>query len=236
MQFLPAYDAIREPRQAAGAAGADGEAALRAGRRAAGADGIHRRLACPWAKKGVVMRVLNERLAGRDLDLTDGIKLIDEGGWSRVLPDPDEPLVHIYAEGETKEASGEARARVRQLVEEIMQGDADATRASVEAQAEVDPSARVLLYFVVEPSTKGVMEPLLILATLSDDDLKTLIERLTQEENEVSFRRRLLQGRIDILRAERTARHEGQGRLRRRRGGADRHPLLAQRPSSEEGA
>ena len=25
---------------------------------------IHRRLACPWAKKGVVMRVLNERLAG----------------------------------------------------------------------------------------------------------------------------------------------------------------------------
>ena len=55
------------------------------------------------------------------------------------------------------------------------------------------------------------MEPLPDLATLSDDDLKTLIERLTQEENEVSFRRRLLQGRIDILRAERTARLKGKG-------------------------
>jgi hypothetical protein len=55
------------------------------------------------------------------------------------------------------------------------------------------------------------MEPLPDLATLSDADLKTMIEDLTQEENEVSFRRRLLQGRIDILRAERTARLKGKG-------------------------
>jgi hypothetical protein len=55
------------------------------------------------------------------------------------------------------------------------------------------------------------MEPLPDLAKLSDDDLKTMIEELTREENEVSFRRRLLQGRIDILRAERTARLKGKG-------------------------
>ena len=55
------------------------------------------------------------------------------------------------------------------------------------------------------------MEPLPDFATLSDEDLKTLIERLEAEENEVSYRRRLLQGRIDILRAERTARLKGRG-------------------------
>jgi hypothetical protein len=55
------------------------------------------------------------------------------------------------------------------------------------------------------------MEPLPDLATLSDVDLKTLIETLELEENEVSFRRRMLQGRIDILRAERTARLKGKG-------------------------
>jgi hypothetical protein len=55
------------------------------------------------------------------------------------------------------------------------------------------------------------MESLPDLATLSDGDLKTLIDKLTEEENEVSFRRRLLQGRIDILRAERTARLKGKG-------------------------
>jgi len=96
---------------------------------------IHSRLACPWAKKGLVMRVLNERLAGRDLDLTDGIKLLDERGWSQVLPDPDEPLVHLYAEGETSQISEELEHEVRELVEEIMQGDAAAPRTSVEASS-----------------------------------------------------------------------------------------------------
>jgi mannose-1-phosphate guanylyltransferase / phosphomannomutase len=96
---------------------------------------LHRRLACPWAKKGLVMRVLNERMAGRDLDLTDGIKVVDERGWSQVLPDPDEPLVHLYAEGDTPEASEELEQELRQLVEEIMQGDGVVPRTSVEASS-----------------------------------------------------------------------------------------------------
>lgn len=50
------------------------------------------------------------------------------------------------------------------------------------------------------------MEPLPDFATLSDDDLRSLIRDLEEEETEVSFRRRLLQGRIDILRAELVAR------------------------------
>jgi RsiG-like len=50
------------------------------------------------------------------------------------------------------------------------------------------------------------MEPLPDLATLSDEDLKKLIDELTKEEHEVSYRRRLLHGKIDILRAELVAR------------------------------
>ena len=50
------------------------------------------------------------------------------------------------------------------------------------------------------------MEPFPDLATLSDDDLKKLIEDLMREEKEVSMRRRLLHGKIDILRAELVAR------------------------------
>ena len=50
------------------------------------------------------------------------------------------------------------------------------------------------------------MEPLPDLATLSDEDLKQLISDLTREENEVSYQRRLLHGKIDILRAELVAR------------------------------
>ena len=46
------------------------------------------------------------------------------------------------------------------------------------------------------------MEPLPDLASLSDTDLKALIDELTREEQEVSYRRRILHGTIDILRAE----------------------------------
>ena len=40
------------------------------------------------------------------------------------------------------------------------------------------------------------------LGTLTDQELKELIQQLSQEEQEVSYRRRLLHGKIDILRAE----------------------------------
>ncbi len=55
------------------------------------------------------------------------------------------------------------------------------------------------------------MEPLPDLATLSDDDLKSLIDDLQREENEVSYRRRILHGKIDILRAELVARLQRTG-------------------------
>jgi hypothetical protein len=50
------------------------------------------------------------------------------------------------------------------------------------------------------------VEPLPDLGTLSDADLKALIDEYTQEEQEVSYRRRILHGKIDILRAELVAR------------------------------
>jgi hypothetical protein len=40
------------------------------------------------------------------------------------------------------------------------------------------------------------------IASLSDQELKDLIESLTEEEQEISYKRRILHGKIDILRAE----------------------------------
>ncbi len=39
-------------------------------------------------------------------------------------------------------------------------------------------------------------------AEMSDEELKETIDRLTEEERGVSYRRRVLHGQIDILRAE----------------------------------
>jgi mannose-1-phosphate guanylyltransferase/phosphomannomutase len=76
------------------------------------------------------MRVLTERLRDRKLDLLDGVKVYDRRGWAQVLPDPDEPVVHIYAEGATEQASMELEAELRGLVEEIMQGEGAEAGAS----------------------------------------------------------------------------------------------------------
>jgi hypothetical protein len=57
------------------------------------------------------------------------------------------------------------------------------------------------------------VEPLPDLASLTDEELKLLIGDLQKEEQEVSYRRRLLHGKIDILRAELVARlQKSQGR------------------------
>lgn len=50
------------------------------------------------------------------------------------------------------------------------------------------------------------VEALPDLGSLKDDALKQLIDRFIKEENEVSYRRRILHGYIDILKSELLAR------------------------------
>ena len=55
------------------------------------------------------------------------------------------------------------------------------------------------------------MEALPDLGGLSDAELKDLIKQLEAEEDEISYRRRLLHGKLDILRAELVARLQSKG-------------------------
>jgi mannose-1-phosphate guanylyltransferase / phosphomannomutase len=82
---------------------------------------VHRQVQCPWALKGAVMRVLNERYADGNVDTTDGIKIFDSRGWVQVLPDGDEPTIHLYAEGETPADSEELETELRTLVTDLIE-------------------------------------------------------------------------------------------------------------------
>jgi mannose-1-phosphate guanylyltransferase / phosphomannomutase len=86
---------------------------------------VHREVRCPWARKGAVMRVLTERMKGKKVDTLDGIKVFEKRGWAQVLPDPDEPLVHVYAEGKTPEDGESLEAEFLALVEEVVGADGD---------------------------------------------------------------------------------------------------------------
>jgi mannose-1-phosphate guanylyltransferase / phosphomannomutase len=84
---------------------------------------IHRELSCPWALKGTVMRVLNEQFADGNVDLLDGIKVFEERGWTLVLPDPDEPVLHLYAEGASDESSADLAEELASAVESVLEGE-----------------------------------------------------------------------------------------------------------------
>jgi mannose-1-phosphate guanylyltransferase/phosphomannomutase len=78
----------------------------------------HREVSCPWEAKGTVMRLLNQQYKDRRAELIDGIKiLLGEGEWVLILPDPDYPKFHVYAEGPTDSEAQELVDRYVRIVE-----------------------------------------------------------------------------------------------------------------------
>jgi mannose-1-phosphate guanylyltransferase/phosphomannomutase len=130
-QFLPAHDAVTSLCKLLELLAAVERPLSELAKELPRSSVVHRQVACPWAMKGLVMRVLTERLKGRELDLTDGIKVIDERGWAEVLPDPDEPLIHIYAEGGSEQLSAELEAELHGLVDEVLVGQESAVGAQI---------------------------------------------------------------------------------------------------------
>jgi mannose-1-phosphate guanylyltransferase/phosphomannomutase len=78
----------------------------------------HETIVTPWERKGMVMREIVERAGSRETELIDGVKVIEDGKWVLVLPDPDEALTHVWAEAGT---DVDARRLAQEYVERIRQ-------------------------------------------------------------------------------------------------------------------
>jgi mannose-1-phosphate guanylyltransferase / phosphomannomutase len=53
----------------------------------------------PWAAKGAVMRSVVEAAGDRLVDTVDGVRVVEpDGSWTLVVPDPAEPVTHLWAE------------------------------------------------------------------------------------------------------------------------------------------
>jgi mannose-1-phosphate guanylyltransferase/phosphomannomutase len=80
----------------------------------------HESVMTPWEQKGLGMRSLVELSKDRRLELMDGVKILHESGWALALPDPDEPITHIYAEDVDGAAASrlakEYTRRIRQIL------------------------------------------------------------------------------------------------------------------------
>jgi len=81
---------------------------------------VHETVVTPWDQKGAVMRSLMEQSKDREVVLVDGVKVVHDGGWALALPDPEEPVTHVWAEAasdaEARQLAQEYARRIRQMV------------------------------------------------------------------------------------------------------------------------
>jgi mannose-1-phosphate guanylyltransferase/phosphomannomutase len=81
---------------------------------------VHEQVVTPWEQKGSVMRTLVEHAKDRELELVDGVKVRHDEGWALAVPDPEEPVTHVWAEAgsdaEARRLAQEWARRIRQML------------------------------------------------------------------------------------------------------------------------
>lgn len=77
---------------------------------------------CPWTIKGSLMRYLVETHPSDELELIDGVKVINphNDNWVLILPDAGEPLVHIFANGDDRAWVDNTLREYRQRVQDFI--------------------------------------------------------------------------------------------------------------------
>jgi mannose-1-phosphate guanylyltransferase/phosphomannomutase len=77
---------------------------------------LHKKIPCPWDKKGQTMRCAIEDAKGKKAELIDGVKIHYKNSWVLILPDADEAYFHIWAESED---DGTARELLHEYAEKV---------------------------------------------------------------------------------------------------------------------
>jgi mannose-1-phosphate guanylyltransferase/phosphomannomutase len=66
---------------------------------------MHKKIPCPWDKKGQAMRYAIDEAKGKKAELVDGVKIFFDKNWVLLLPDPDEAYFHIWAEADNEKTA-----------------------------------------------------------------------------------------------------------------------------------
>jgi mannose-1-phosphate guanylyltransferase/phosphomannomutase len=90
---------------------------------------------CPWTVKGALMRYLVETHSNENLELIDGVKIVNHlnDSWLLILPDAGEPLVHIFANSDDREWADDTLRKYRSYVQEFVEQEEGVEAPKAEA-------------------------------------------------------------------------------------------------------
>jgi len=81
---------------------------------------VHRTVATSWDQKGAIMRRLAGAHEADRTDETEGLKMFHARDWALVIPDPEDPLTHVWGEGGSDQESEDVAARYVTLIQEAL--------------------------------------------------------------------------------------------------------------------
>ncbi len=82
---------------------------------------VHRTVRTPWEQKGAVMRHVAQGAGGDRTVDTEGLKVFHGDDWALVVPDPEDPITHVWAEGASRHDSELWAERYAGLVEQALE-------------------------------------------------------------------------------------------------------------------
>jgi mannose-1-phosphate guanylyltransferase/phosphomannomutase len=80
---------------------------------------VSRTVACPWENKGRVMRRLNEQYRDETESRVDGVRVSVGADWVLVIPDPDQPVFHVYGDSADEQNADTLADRYARIVETL---------------------------------------------------------------------------------------------------------------------
>lgn len=78
---------------------------------------VQRTVQCPWERKGLVMRRLNEQYRSEQGAGIDGVRVTVGSDWVLVLPDPDQPVFQVYGDSSSADQAVTLADRYARIVE-----------------------------------------------------------------------------------------------------------------------
>ena len=84
---------------------------------------IARQVDCPASKKGFVMRKILSLINNKTVDLTEGVKLIDDRGWILIMPDYQKNRMQILSESRDEEYACELAGDMCDLIETMINNE-----------------------------------------------------------------------------------------------------------------